>query len=122
MGIGDNSTRAKVADRFTAYSFGKAIHPSAIIGREVEIGEGTVIMAGAIINPGCRIGRHCVVNTGASLDHDSVMEDFSHMAPGVHTGGNCRIGKYAFIGIGATLVQGVVLGEGVFIKAGEVVK
>ena len=53
-------------------TFGNAFHPSAIISEEVEIKEGTVVMQGAIIQSGVHIGRHCIINTGASVDHEDV--------------------------------------------------
>jgi len=115
VAIGDNNVRScvasKIRDICPNLPFISAIHPSAIIGKGSVIGAGTVVMAGAVVNPCCRVGRFCIVNTKASLDHDSVMEDFSSLAPGVITGGNCRIGSYAAVSIGAVLRHGITIGE-----------
>ena len=125
VAIGDNSIRSDVAE--TIYGlcpdldYVSAIHPRATIGRDVSIGDGTVIMAGAVINPCCSIGRGCIINTTASLDHDSVMGDFSSLAPGAITGGNCVIGQHAAISIGATLLHGISVGEHTVIGAGATV-
>jgi acetyltransferase-like isoleucine patch superfamily enzyme len=78
-------------------------------------------MAGAVINPSCTIGRFCIVNTKASLDHDSVMDDFSSLAPGVTVGGNCRIGTHSAIGIGAVLRHGITIGDHTVVGAGSLV-
>lgn len=125
VGIGDNFNRAAVAKRISesipGISFVAAIHPRASIAHGVSVGEGSVVMAGASINPSCSIGRLCILNTNSSLDHDSVMEDFSSLGPGVSTGGNCQIGQYSAIGIGATLVHNVMIGEHAVIGAGSVV-
>ncbi len=43
------------------------VHPAASVGRDVEIGEGTVVMAGCVINSGARVGRNVIVNTGATI-------------------------------------------------------
>jgi sugar O-acyltransferase (sialic acid O-acetyltransferase NeuD family) len=114
VAIGDNGIRGEVSARISRMcpelSFVCAIHPSAIIGKEVKIGSGTVIMAGAVVNPCSDVGRFCIINTLAALDHDSVMADFSSLAPGVVTGGGCRIGTYSAIGIGASLSHGVNVG------------
>jgi sugar O-acyltransferase (sialic acid O-acetyltransferase NeuD family) len=119
IAIGDNCTRQKVRDRinthFPKFSFATAIHPSATIGKEVKIGQGSAIMAGAIINPCCIIGEFCLINTKASLDHDSVMNNFSSLAPGVTTGGNVEIGASSAIGIGASIMHGVKIGSEVVI-------
>jgi len=115
IAIGDNEVRAVVAAKILKISpqaqFISAIHPQAIIGKEVRIGAGSVVMAGAIINPCSTVGDFCIVNTKASLDHDSSMGDFSSLAPGVTAGGNCNIGNFSAIGIGATIKHGVTIGE-----------
>lgn len=125
IAIGDNAIRAKVAANVTEYvpnlPFVTVIHPLAAIGRSVEIEAGVVAMAGAVVNPGCKIGRLCILNTNSSLDHDCGMGEFSSLAPGVVTGGNCRIGQYSAISIGAVLRHGVTIGEHTVIGAGALV-
>jgi len=125
VAIGDNAVRASSVARLEALcpglSFSRAVHPGARIARDVSIGDGTVVMAGASVNPCCRIGRHCILNTNCSLDHDSVMEDFASLAPGVSTGGNCHIGAHSAVGIGATLIQGIQVGPHTVIGAGAIV-
>lgn len=123
VAVGDNFIRSEVAARVGEICldlpFVSAIHPKASIAKNASIGEGTVIMAGVAINPCCSIGRFCIVNTNSSIDHDSVMEDFSSLAPGVATGGNCRIGGYSAVGIGAVLVHDIRIGEHTVIGAGS---
>ena len=125
LGIGSNAARRHVAElmseRAPKVPALAAVHPSAVVGREVEIGPGSVVMAGATINPSCRIGRGCVINTGASLDHDSVMEDFASLAPGAVLGGNCEVGTEAWVGIGATIIQGIRIGARALVGAGSTV-
>jgi sugar O-acyltransferase (sialic acid O-acetyltransferase NeuD family) len=125
IAIGDNSIRAQVAAKIVdicpELPLVCAVHPSASIGKTATIGVGTVVMAGAVVNPGCAIGKLCIVNTKASLDHDSVMEDFSSLAPGVTIGGNCRIGSYSAVSIGAVLRHGITVGEHCVIGGGSIV-
>lgn len=125
IAIGDNFIRSKVAAKIGAIApglpFVTAIHPDASIGRDVTIGEGTVVMAGAIVNPATSVGRFCIVNTNASLDHDCVLEDFASLAPRVATGGNCCIGTFSAIGIGAVLIHRIVVGEQSVVGAGSTV-
>ena len=124
LAIGDNYRRsqllAKIGDELEGIEFVSALHPSAVIAKDVKIGEGTVVMAGAVVNPGCDIGRFCIVNSKASLDHDSTMEDFSSLAPGVTTGGNCYLEQFAAVNIGAVLSQGLRVGRHSVIGAGSV--
>jgi sugar O-acyltransferase (sialic acid O-acetyltransferase NeuD family) len=125
IAIGDNFVRAKVASRIKEISpdlsFPAAVHPTASIAMEVSIGEGTVVMAGVSINPCCSVGQFCILNTHASLDHDSMLEDFASLAPGATTGGTCRIGPYSAIGIGAVLLTAIHVGEHSVIGAGSLV-
>jgi sugar O-acyltransferase (sialic acid O-acetyltransferase NeuD family) len=125
IAIGDNGVRANVAAKVTAtcphLPFVSAVHPAASVGKGTLIGAGTVVMAGAVINADCRVGRFCIVNTKASLDHDCIMEDFSSLAPGVTTGGNCRIGSHAAVSIGAVLRHGITIGEHSVVGAGSIV-
>jgi sugar O-acyltransferase (sialic acid O-acetyltransferase NeuD family) len=125
VAIGDNWTRARIASEIRAFcpdiDFVTAIHPSACIAAGVDVGAGTVIMAGAVVNPGARIGDLCIVNTRASLDHDSVMEQFSSLGPAATTGGGVHLGSYSNIGIGATVIQEISIGQHTVIGAGAVV-
>ena len=125
VAIGDNFIRSKVAARLReacpSLPFVSAIHPDASIAKDVSTDEGTVIMAGVRVNPSCQIGRFCILNTNSSLDHDSIMENFSSLAPHVTTGGNCRIGEYSAISIGSMLIQDVHVGEHTVIGAGSTV-
>src|SRR5687767_12946289 len=64
VGIGDNYTRRTIVESVSrdipGCVFGNAIHPSAVIARAVEIGVGTVVMAGVVVNVGSRIGAHAI--------------------------------------------------------------
>jgi sugar O-acyltransferase (sialic acid O-acetyltransferase NeuD family) len=125
VAIGDNFVRSSVTARVAALCpqlpFVSAVHPQASIARTVRIGAGSVVMAGAVINPGCEVGEGCIVNTRASLDHDSVMEAFSSLAPAAATGGNCCIGRCSALGMGALLLQRMRIGSHCVVGAGAVV-
>lgn len=122
--IGDNWMRSQVAERIHSlapdFPFVTAIHPSAVLGRGVEIGAGTVVMAGVVINSDCRIGMHCIVNTQSSIDHDCEAGDFASLAPGVVTGGKVSIGKFSAISLGAKIIHGVNIGGQTVLGAGAI--
>ncbi len=115
--------RREVFERFKAkgFTFFTVIHPSSIIASDAELGEGTQIMAGAVVQTGSRIGRDSIVNTRASVDHDCTIGDHVHLAPGVTLSGDIRIGDTSHIGTGATLIQGITIGRRSLIGAGSVV-
>ena len=74
-----------------------------------------------IINSQVIIGKGCIVNTGAIIDHECEIGDFSHIAPGATLSGNVKVGKSCFIGANSTVIQGVKIGNNVIIGAGAVV-
>lgn len=125
IAIGDNFQRSQMYERLsTAHpqlEMVSAIHPQASVSPSAVYGPGTVIMAGAVVNAESRIGKCCIVNTRASLDHDCHMSDFSSIAPGVAVGGSCKIGRRTSVGIGAVLKHGVSLGDDTVVGAGAVV-
>ena len=120
IGIGNNAVREKIARKF-AVNWVRLIHPSAQIGLGVTIGRGTVVMAGAVINPCARVGEHCIINTGAVVEHDNVIEDYVHISPNAALGGTVRIGKLTHVGIGATVRNNIDICGGCTIGAGAAV-
>jgi UDP-perosamine 4-acetyltransferase len=121
LGIGampGRDLRASVLARLAAYSFPDLIHPSACVAREVHLGGGAQVMAGVVIQTGCRLGAHVIVNTRASLDHDCELAEHAHIAPGAVLCGDVRIGARALVGPGAVVARGVRVGAGAVIGAG----
>jgi sugar O-acyltransferase (sialic acid O-acetyltransferase NeuD family) len=97
------------------------VHPSAQIGRDVVLGAGTVLMAGAIVNSGSRLERGVIVNTAASIDHDCRIGEFVHVAPGARLAGGVHVGPRAHIGIGACVLQNLEVGERAIVGGGAAV-
>ena len=120
IAIGDNKKRKEISQLFKL-KFYTAIHPSVQIGLDVEIQEGTVIMANACINSSAKIGKHCIINTGAIIEHDNIIEDFVHISPNVALGGTVKIGKSTHVGIGSTIKNNITICENCKIGVGAVV-
>lgn len=97
------------------------IHPTAVLGSDVVIGRGSVIMAGVVINADTTIGEGCIVNTSSSIDHDNVLADFVHVSVGAHLSGTVKAGRGTWIGAGATISNNISICEDVMIGAGAVV-
>ena len=110
IAIGDNKKREEISHS-PNLKFYTAIHPSAQMGLDVEIQEGTVIMANACINSSAKIGKHCIINTGAIIEHDNIIEDFVHISPNVALGGTVKIGKSTHVGIGSTIKNNITICE-----------
>lgn len=111
VAIGNNATRKKIVDSAGNIEFPNFIHPSAVISPEVEIGVGTVIMAGAIIQAGSTIGNHVIVNSGVVIEHDCILDDYSHIAPNATLAGSCTLEEGAFLGLNACVIEGKTIGS-----------
>ncbi len=123
VAIGNNATREQIQEKMECegLSVVKLIHPSAVIGTNVEIGEGTAVMAGVVINSSSRVGKGCIINTSCSLDHDNVIEDYVHISPGANLAGTVRVGKGTWIGIGSVVSNNISIIDNCKIGAGAVV-
>lgn len=121
--IGDNLIREKIVKSLEGYNvkFGQAVHPSAQIATKALIGNGTVIMANAVINHSANIGSHVIINTGATVDHDCLIEDYVHISPGVHLAGNVLVKKNTHVGIGSNVIQNITIGAYSQVGAGAAV-
>jgi len=122
IAIGNNNIRKKFQERLEAEgaSIPVLIHPASIIGKEVELGIGTVVMAGTVINCCTKIGKGCIINTGSTIDHDNFIQSYVHISPGAHLAGGVKVGNLSWIGIGSSIIQGINVGKGSIIGAGSV--
>lgn len=120
ISIGSNTIRKKLAKQWSL-KFGRAIHPTVVVDKRVDVGEGTVIMAGVVINSSTKIGNHCIINTSASIDHDCEVGDFVHVSPGARVCGGITVGEGTHIGAGATIIPNIKIGKWAIIGAGAVI-
>ncbi|MGV6832152.1 MAG: NeuD/PglB/VioB family sugar acetyltransferase [bacterium] len=125
IGVGENSVRKnaweKIITNAPDIQFESIIHPNAILAENINIGKGVVIMAGAIVNADATIGEFCILNTNSSLGHDSVMKDFSSIAPGVAVGGNVTLGFGSALCLKAGVIQNITIGDNTVVAAGAIV-
>lgn len=119
--IGDNRVRAKLTSSYRNLKLFTAIHPSAQISKSAIIGEGTVVMAQAVVNADTNIGKHVIVNTGAIIEHDCNIADFAHISPNATLCGNVAIGECTHVGAGAVIIQNKSVGANSVVGAGAIV-
>lgn len=122
--VGHNGIREKIHTHLSQFLGNpiNAIHPSAVISSSVKMGEGGImIAANATLNPLVEIGKGVICNTSTSIDHECIIGDFSHIAPGAVLCGNVTVGRNTFIGANSVVRQGIKIGNNVIIGAGTVV-
>lgn len=121
VAVGNAETRKRLMEFYKDRKQPVLIHPNAVVAKDVEIGAGSVVMAGTVINPGARIGKGVIVNTSSSIDHDCVVGDYVHVAVGAHLSGTVVVGSGTWIGTGATVSNNINICGGCMIGAGAVV-
>lgn len=122
IGIGDPFIRQKIVSKLPIETnYITLIHPSAIISKWVDIGEGSVIMAGSIITCNIKIGKHAQININTTIAHDCIIGNYFTTAPSVNLSGNCIIGDLVYIGSNSSLKQGISIVNNVNISMGSFV-
>lgn len=96
-------------------------HPTAFIDTSAEIGVGCQIMAGAVICAEARLGKQCIINTKASVDHEDIIEDGSEVAPGATLCGLVHMKVNSWVCAGATVLPRITIGADSIVGAGAVV-
>lgn len=101
--------------------FATLIHPSTILNRTVEVGEGCIIYQNAMVTTNVTIGNHVIVSPKAGIGHDTVVKDYCNLLWNVNISGNVVLKEGVLVGSGATVIQGLEIGEGAILGAGAVV-
>ncbi len=99
-----------------------AISSSAYVAHDAQLADSVILHPRAVVMTGARIGHWVTLRTGATIDHDCVLEDYVNVSPGVVTGGGVKIRRGAFIGLGAVLFPGVTVGSASIVGAGAIVR
>lgn len=96
IAIGNSEIREKISLE-VSHQFGKLIHPRAVLANDVEVGEGTVVLANAVIQAGSKIGKHCIINSSIVIDHDVIIGNFVSIYPNSYIGGEAQITNHRTI-------------------------
>jgi sugar O-acyltransferase (sialic acid O-acetyltransferase NeuD family) len=122
IGIGDSKIREKITSQLPAkIEYISLIHPTAVISKWTEIGEGAIICAGTIITCDIKIGKHSQFNLNTTIGHDCSIGDYFTSAPNVNISGNCKIEDHVYFGTSSCIKQGVFVCQNVIIGMGAIV-
>ena len=105
----------------TGFKIPSIISPQSFISRTVQIGEGTIIMNGVILNSGVRIGNNCIINSKALIEHGTQISDHCHISTGAILNGDCVVESKSFVGSGAIVKHGVTIKTSSFVNMGQIV-
>jgi sugar O-acyltransferase (sialic acid O-acetyltransferase NeuD family) len=121
--VGDNSHRARLFGTLSGRGGRPAtiVHRSAVVARTARLGAGTVVLGGAVVNPGADVGENCILNTLCAIDHDCCLGANVHVCPGVRLAGAVTVGPGTMLGIGAVVIPKRRIGAWAVVGAGSVV-
>jgi len=122
-GTGDMQPRRRLYELARQHGFEiiSAIHPRATVANSSMVGPGATIMAGAVINAGAKLGEDVIVNTGAIVEHDCQIGNHVHIATGARLASAVMVSDNSHIGLGASIRQCIQIGRNVIVGAGAVV-
>lgn len=123
LALGNPAARLRAARAYAdrGFAFATLIHPSAVIGPRVRLGQGVIVMAAAVLETDVRVGDHALINVQCSVAHECRIGEACSLGPGVHLAGRVTVGDACDIGVGAVLRPGVTLGSRIVVGAGAVV-
>ena len=98
------------------------VSSQAYVSKHAQIGEGSIIMHGVIINANAKIGNNCIINNRALIEHDAVIGDHCHIATGAIINGEVSVENETFIGSSAVTKQAISIGKNCVIGASLVLK
>ena len=121
--LGNSRIRDRLYDlvKGIGFSLPSIIDPTAVMAKDAVVGEGTYIGKKAVINADSRIGKMCIINSCALIEHESEVEDFTHVAVGATLCGNVKISDHCFIGANSTVIQGINVGRNSIVGAGSLI-
>jgi sugar O-acyltransferase (sialic acid O-acetyltransferase NeuD family) len=123
VAIGDNKIRMEKTKLLLSNNANivSLIHPFSSVSNHAKLKKGTVVMAGAVINPFVNIGISCIINTNSTVEHDCLIGDGVHISPNAAIAGAVSIGNETWIGIGSSVKQNTIIGNNVILGIGSVV-
>ncbi len=116
--------RQKIQSYFVdmGYEFTNVISSQAVVSKFSDIGKGCQILPGAIIQTGASIGADSIINSSAVVEHDCQLGNFNHIAPKAVLCGGVTTDSGVFVGANATILPNLHLAQGAIVGAGAVVK
>lgn len=95
--------------------------PSALIGLNVQLGIGNILMPYTTYTADISIGDFNMINIGSTIGHDSIIGSYNAIFPNVNISGAVTLGDKNELGVGTKIIQERSIGDGNIIGAGSVV-
>lgn len=121
--IGSCEIRMMLAKKLTdlSYAIPYIIHTTASVSTDACINYGVLIGPHASVNAYSEIAYMCIINTGSIVEHQCIIEPYTHIAPGAILCANVKVGEGSHIGAGSVVRQGISIASNVLVGIGSVV-
>lgn len=124
-GVGDAKNRKRVAEKLLeknpSLKFPTILSKRAQISGRVEMGQGCVVCAGAILTCNIKMGDFIMVNLGSIIAHDVTVGSFTQINTSVSVSGGVTIGDCVQIGTGVKIIPHIHIGNRAVLGAGSVI-
>lgn len=112
VAIANSIVRARLAAYAESLGLipGILVHPTAAIGANLVLGQGSIIGAHVCIGSDAKIGQHVHLDRSAQVGHDSEIGDFATVHPAAVISGACVVGRGAELGTNCTLLPRISIG------------
>lgn len=122
--LGNPLLRHKIAHEFNRKhaKWATLISPNAYVSPLATVEEGSIIHHRVVLNAGVSIGKHAIINTGATIEHGSFVGEQTHISTHVILNGDVHIGNDCFIGSGCVGYQQIRIQSGTTIAAGSILR
>ncbi len=123
IAVSDCNLKEKIYDYYSSLNVEilTYIHPSAIVGKDVSVGKGTVVCPSVILTCDIQVGVCATINAHTSIGHDAKLGDFCTLSGHCDVTGFVNLGSKVFMGSHAAIIPHVKIGDGAVIGAGSVI-
>jgi sugar O-acyltransferase (sialic acid O-acetyltransferase NeuD family) len=115
---GMNAIRAEKVSYFKGLGYKFANYVTPVCDTTFSLGENSIVMDGAVIQPCVSIGNNVFVWGGTLIGHHAAIHDNCWLTGSCSIGGLAKVGKGTFIGLNATIGNEILIGNECMIGAG----
>ncbi|MGZ0656166.1 acetyltransferase [Coraliomargarita sp. W4R53] len=122
-GIGNVELKRALCEPMLANGaeFVTLVHPTALIGRNVELGRGVVICPRVTLTCDIEVRDMTMINCHSSAGHDVVIQEWVTVSAHCDLTGGTQVGEGAFLGSGVRVIPNKHIGAHATVGAGSVV-
>lgn len=121
--IGDPSVKCRYCTLLEGKGaqFATLVHPTAIVGHDVRIGEGSILGPFTQLSCDIELGKHVTFGTHSNTAHDTRIGNYSQICGSCEINGNAVLEEGVFLGSHATVLPNARVGAWAYVGAGSVV-